>query len=234
MSERPSQPSSTEADHDVHLPYNFVHSETPKLLQDLFRDPQIYAHLRFLLHHHRDSFEHCVRVGGLSIDLALDEGCSPEDVRLVGVGGLLHDLGKCDIAEELLSSTSRLSREERETMKTHSRAGFERLAGDPVFDRIRRIVVAHHEMKKDPYPRSGTDRREPARTALGRRAEDELLKRFTGYVAVADMLDALARARSYKQELPREEVERILREQFTGDARLIGAVMKRVSEEVAG
>lgn len=216
----------------VSMPYQLKHPETAELLQEYLDDPSVRYHLQFLLEHHPDSFDHCIRVGGLSIDLALDGTFSHEEIRIIGTGGALHDLGKCDIAEELLSSPSILSPEERRVIQTHTRAGFDRLLHDPAFDDIRNIVVAHHELKKNPYPRAGVDRRESSRESSERREREELVKKYTSFVAVADMMDALACARSYKQALPNDQVERILREQFTGDPALIDAAMTRLSSLV--
>lgn len=212
----------------ITLPYRLKHAKTADLLRSYLEDPAVEAHLRSLRDHHRDSFEHVVRVGALSLDLALDRTDDPNERRIVAVGGLLHDLGKCDITEELLSSPSILSAEERLVMQAHTRTGFERLAGDPAFGEVRKIVVAHHELKKHPYPRTGADRRVSERADEDRREDGLLARERTAIVAAADMLDALSRARSYKAALSSDEVERIMREQFIGDPALIDGVLQRL------
>ncbi len=214
---------------EIPLPYALRHEETKKILGEIMKDPRVQEHLDFLRTHHPDSYEHCVRVGALSVDLALDEPHTHEQVLLIGTGGLLHDLGKCDVAEELLSKEGMLTDEERKEMMTHTRHGFDRL-DEPQFTDIRRIVVAHHEHKKSPYPRSRQERRTETRVANDRRVSDEQIKQYTAVVAVADFLDALASRRSYKAALPLEQIEQIIRSQFTGDRTLIERVLARYQE----
>lgn len=213
---------------DVLLPYRLYHAETGELLRGLLANPEIADYLAFLRGHHEDSYEHCLRVGALCLDLALDRTHDHEELRIIGAGGLLHDLGKCDIAEELLSSPSILSLDERLVMQSHARAGFDRLSDDHAFVDVRNIVVSHHEWKTHPYPRTGIDRRAAERNDAERRQDDEATRARTAIVAVADMLDALSCARSYKAALSSDEVERIMREQFTGDPALIDGALRRL------
>lgn len=213
---------------EVAIPYGLAHAETLGHLRQLLDDPAVARHLGLLRDHHPDSYEHCVRVGALSLDLALDRTTDLDELRTIGLGGLLHDLGKCDIAEELLSGTSMLTSEERVVMQAHTRTGFDRLADDPAFKDVRKIVVSHHELKKHPYPRSGNERRASEREEADRRENDGIVRVRTGVVAAADMLDALSCARSYKAALPKGEVERILREQFIGEGLLIDAALERI------
>lgn len=212
----------------IDLPYRLKHAETADLLRSYLEGPAVDAHLRSLRGHHRDSFEHVVRVGALSLDLALDRTDDPDELRIIALGGLLHDLGKCDVAEELLSSRSKLSPEERVVMQSHTRAGFDRLSGDPALADVRSIVVSHHEWKTHPYPRTGIERRTSERSETERREDDEATRVRTAIVSAADMLDALSCARSYKAALSSDEVERIMREQFTGDPALIDGVLQRL------
>lgn len=209
------------------FPYHLFHSETRSLTRELLEKKEIAHHLNFLKQHHPDSYEHCIRVGALSVDLSLENSLDTAAVAKVGTAGLLHDLGKCDIAEELLSKNSSLSPDERTAMMAHTRYGFDRLQ-EPLFEDIRKMVVAHHEFKKNPYPRSTPDRRSTPRSTPDRRQPNELISKYTALIAAADMLDALASQRSYKPALPFAEIERILHTQFTGDPRLIDQVLARI------
>ena len=77
----------------------------------------------------------------------------------------------------------RFSLDEREikVMKGHPRIGFLELK-DRYYNTIRRVVVAHHEFKINPYPRSGGDRRIEKRNPEDRRTYDQLIKNLTQIV----------------------------------------------------
>lgn len=214
----------------VQIPYTLLHPETLDLARELVTKPEVREHLQFLKEHHIDSYEHGLRVGVLSIDVGLDRGFSADNLSTIGMGGLLHDLGKCDILEELLSGENNtLSDEEKLVMQEHTRYGFERLS-NPIFDEVRKIVVAHHEFKTSPYPRTGTERRSHEHDhSEDPRQNNERTLTYTEIVAVADIFDALASQRSYKTAFPFEKIESILREQFTGDPKLIDLILKRFS-----
>ena len=62
---------------------------------------------------------HSLNVAVLSMGLAESLGCSPRDVRAMGVAGLLHDIGKIRIPLDVLTKPGKLSDEERVIMNHH-------------------------------------------------------------------------------------------------------------------
>jgi putative nucleotidyltransferase with HDIG domain len=62
---------------------------------------------------------HSINVSVLSMALAEALGHNPRDVRIMGVAGLLHDLGKVRVPPEILSKAGSLSPEERELLERH-------------------------------------------------------------------------------------------------------------------
>ena len=92
---------------------------------------------------------------------------------------------------------------------------------------IKQILVAHHEYQNKPYPRNGIDRRKIERSGSDRRSNRSQAAVLAQIVAVADMFDALASQRSYKEALKKSDTETILRNQFTGDALYIDQVLRR-------
>ncbi|MFC1720978.1 HD-GYP domain-containing protein [Patescibacteria group bacterium] len=198
------------------------------LHKELLQSESIKKHLGEIKNHHKESYEHSVRVGLLCIDLAYENELSDDEVRLAGESGLLHDLGKSSVSKEILSKDARLNDEEREEVNGHPRNGFIKMNGEE-YDKIRRICIAHHEYKKGKYPRSGNDRRKKVREeSVDRRNGNNGLSKIIQIVAIADMFDALTSRRAYKKAFPKSEVEKIIREQFTGDEKFIKQVMKRI------
>jgi HD-GYP domain-containing protein (c-di-GMP phosphodiesterase class II) len=149
---------------------------------------------------------------------------APDELELLGLSGLLHDIGKRRIREDILSKTSSLDAKEKEALNNHPRLGFLEF-GDEGNEIVRRVIVTHHEYKLEPYPRKGRERRQDERVD-SRRTPEELSETFGQIVAVADIYDALASRRSYKPPLAKQDVEVELRRQFTGDSRYIDLVLQ--------
>ncbi len=178
--------------------------------------------------HHSDTYEHSLRVALLSVDLGYENGLEGADLRTLGLAGLLHDMGKREIDEAILTGTSPLSEDERSAMDEHPRRGA-RLLEEDLYTKVRQIVVGHHEYHTSAFPRQGSDRRAVDRVVDNdRREKDETIEMLTQIVAVADMCDALASTRSYKESFAKTEIGAALYEQYTGDPVYVGQVLRRV------
>ena len=66
---------------------------------------------------------HSLNVSVLTMALAESLGLAQQDVRTFGIAGLLHDLGKVSVPEEILNKPGKLSEEERAIMQQHPVAG---------------------------------------------------------------------------------------------------------------
>ncbi len=185
--------------------------------------------------HHADSRLHCHRVGLLSLDLAHSLGLPEEQAYAAGLMGLLHDVGKRGVAYCLLEKDGKLTEEEWQSMKAHARIGFLELKKaaehhEPLY-RIPFLVckgqVAHHEHQKNPYPRSGRDRRKTPRPAAERRRFDVLAHGLSQLLAAADIYDALSSRRAYKEPFPLEKIREILHEEYTGSPVYRNEVLRR-------
>ena len=203
-----------------------VHTESKQLFDTLIQHEQVRGFFGSLRRHHRDTYEHSLRVGLLSIDLGYDNRLGGMDLRYLGYAGLLHDAEKVRIPIELLSKDTGFDTTEKEIIRQHPRLAFQKLRNFE-YDVVREIVVAHHEYKRDPYPRKGADRRQNSRLTPDRRIGKSRVPLLAQLIAVADMFDALSSDRSYKKPLTKRTTERILRHQFTGDHKHVDQVLLR-------
>lgn len=196
----------------------------------LMMEQDIHRYLTKLYEHHSDTYCHSLRVSMLSIDVGLENDLRKDELRILGLGGLLHDIGKAHIPLTVLAKPAALDEEEQKIMHAHTRLGFLSLnaAG---YEFVRRIVLRHHEYKQHAYPRAGKDRRGlpliGERDHEERRTTDTCVDTLTQIVAAADIYDALISRRAYKDPLPREKVAEVMREQFRGDSRYVEQVLQR-------
>ncbi len=183
--------------------------EADRLVRDVLRSPQILLCLGKVKDSDEYTFVHSLNVALLSGYLAAILQPGDEDlVKVMAFGGLLHDLGKAKVPQEILNKPGRLTAEEFEIMKTHSIQGMVTAVASGVSDRrVLSVVRNHHERwGGDGYP-------------------DGLSKDRISYhariAAVADVFDALTAKRVYKDPIrSREAVSMILESSgssFDGD-----------------
>ena len=90
---------------------------------------------------------HSLNVSVLSMGLAEWVGLGGQDVRAVGVAGLLHDLGKVTIPKEILNKPGTFSDQEREIMDAHPVEGARMiLTSGHQLDLAAAVAYEHHIM----------------------------------------------------------------------------------------
>lgn len=71
------------------------------------------------------TFLHSLAVSALMIAFGRGLGHKEDDVRVLGLGGLVHDLGKMAIPDEILSKSGKLTAGEMDLVRVHPQKGFE-------------------------------------------------------------------------------------------------------------
>ena len=135
------------------------------------RDPYVLGHSR--------------GVTKLGTKLARRLGLHEKQVELVRKGGLLHDIGKLGISQEILSKPARLTPEEYEVIKTHPILGATLLEKSPHLRPLIPIVRHHHEFYNgEGYP----DKLAGNQIAIEARI-----------ISVADAIEAMSSDRPYRK-----------------------------------
>ena len=132
----------------------------------------------------RHTGAHIERVREYSVALARQLGLDDDDLWRIGVGALLHDLGKIGVPDAVLNKPGELTPAETEVMRRHPVIGAGLLEADPALSVAHASVVYHHERWDGtgyPYGLSGD------RIPLDGRI-----------VAVADAFDAMTADRPYR------------------------------------
>jgi putative two-component system response regulator len=147
----------------------------------------------------RDAYTswHVERVQEYSWILARQMACSPASMLQIHYGSILHDVGKIQIPKQVLNKPGPLTLEEWELMKKHPSIGAEMIRNIPYLSPAIPVIQSHHERwDGSGYPH-------------GLAGEDIPLA--ARIVAVADSLDAITSARTYRRCLtPLQAQEEIL------------------------
>lgn len=130
---------------------------------------------------------HILRVGLYAQLMAKTLKLDKEDVELLKLAASMHDIGKIGIPDSILLKHDRLTEEEMQTMKEHTRIGYDILkGGDSRLSEIASIIAMEHHERWD-----GTGYPD------GKKAEEISL--FGRITAIADYFDALTSRRPYKE-----------------------------------
>ena len=94
-----------------------------EISQSVTRNPQALISLARLKTADDYTYLHSVAVSALMVALARQLGMKEEGVRLAGMAGLLHDLGKAHIPLEILNKPGKLTEAEFDIIRSHPRQG---------------------------------------------------------------------------------------------------------------
>ena len=149
------------------------------------------------------TFQHCVSVCALMVSFAHALGLDAASVQEVGLGGLLHDVGKMKVPNEVLNKPGRLTEDEFTIMKSHAALSRDLLAGTPgISETVIRIASEHHEKMGGcgyPYGLRGDQISQQGRMA-----------------AIVDVYDALTSNRVYHKGMePSDALKKLL--EWSGD-----------------
>ena len=140
---------------------------------------------------------HSINVCMLSVALATVRGEPEADVEEMGVGALLHDVGKMKVPMDILHKPARLSAAEFAVIKQHPQYGVQLLEqGSQLSRESLRIVREHHErLNGHGYPDGLTG--------------DEI-SHYAQIVAIADVYDAMTSDRVYQDSRAPGEVMKLM------------------------
>jgi HD-GYP domain-containing protein (c-di-GMP phosphodiesterase class II) len=140
------------------------------------------------------TYQHSVNVGVLSLLIGIDMDLSKDKLKELGIGAMLHDVGKTMIPEDIIKKTSKLTKEEYRQVQKHTEYGYEMLCQTDISQEAAQIALFHHE-KYDG-------------TGYGRGLKESTIPYLARIVAVADVYDAMSNDRVYQRKSSHDKVFR--------------------------
>lgn len=135
---------------------------------------------------------HSERVAHLAVLLARAIGMTEDEVETVRIAGVIHDVGKIGVPEDVLRKQGKLTDDEFDEIKKHPEIGHTILRDIPLMAPMLPGVLHHHE-------------RWDGRGYPNKLAGDQI-PRIARILALADTFDAMSSTRSYRAAMPREKV----------------------------
>jgi putative nucleotidyltransferase with HDIG domain len=142
----------------------------------------------------KDSYteQHSNRVTAVAKILAQKMNCSAEELDILNTAGLLHDIGKIGIRDEILLKPGKLTDEEYNIIKTHAIIGANIVGQLGLWEREQQIIRCHHE------------RYDGAGYPDGLKGDD--IPFLARILSVADVYDALASDRTYRSKMDESQI----------------------------
>ena len=180
-----------------HIELEQVNPVINKLSQSILRNQNALLGLSRIRSMDVYTFEHSVSFSVLMMAFAKSMGLSEKIICEVGIGGLLHDIGKTLTPDEILNKPGKLTDEEFVIMKehvVHSRKILEKTKG---LSQVSMDIAAQHHEKYDGngYP-------------LGLKGDE--ISRYGQMSAIVDVYDALTADRCYHKGKEPSEVLKLL------------------------
>lgn len=141
--------------------------------------------------------EHCLRVGVIAITFGKFLQLERDQLELLGLCGMLHDVGKMHIPNHILNKTSPLTQEEFDTIKQHTILGSQYLSShSDIYPEVHQVAHNHHEhINGNGYPRQ---------------ISKEELSLYDRIIAIVDSYDAMTSDRCYRLGMPASQAVSIL------------------------
>ena len=169
-----------------------------EMVGSIFRNQNALMALARIRHTDRYTFEHSVNVSVLMVSFARELGLESSVIEEIGIGALLHDIGKTLVPDTILNKPDRLSDEEFAIMRGHVVHSREILAGIPGFSPTALAVAAEHHERFDAtgYPDS---------------KGGETISVYGRMAAIVDVYDAITSDRVYHRGMePHQALRKLL------------------------
>lgn len=174
-----------------------VTASVDRIIDEIINNKDALVQLTEVRSHDDYTFKHSTNVCVLSVMLGMAAGYGLSDLKKIGVGALLHDMGKVNVPREIINKPGRLTGPEWTCIKTHPQAGFDILKQTGKFSLLSAHIALNHHERYDGsgYPNG---------------VEGPDIHEFARLAAICDVYDALTSDRPYRKGMPANQAYDIL------------------------
>lgn len=172
-----------------------VRDTVNQMVESVFRNQDALLSLGLIKKKDNYTFMHSVNVGVFLLSFARMLELEADDIVSVGIGAILHDMGKMKVPQDVLNKPGKLSDSEFGVMKGHVSRGEEILNNTPGIPPIAVTVASQHHERFDGsgYPRG---------------LKGDGITLFGQMAAIVDVYDAITSDRVYHKGMPPHEALR--------------------------
>lgn len=173
-----------------------------------------YMYVTALGNHIDWLYTHSIDVALLSLMMAMESGVSQELLWDLGVGGILHDVGKLLIPKKIIQKQTDLSDIEKEILQQHCELGVE-CTVDSAFPILSQDIIAQHHERLDGsgYPNQ---------------LQEGQINEYVKIVMIADAFDTITAGRPYRMTVGMEEALVYLEDQEGAFSRKYLEILKNI------
>jgi diguanylate cyclase (GGDEF)-like protein/PAS domain S-box-containing protein len=136
---------------------------------------------------------HSARVSNLCVTIAKCMNFTKDEVSLMKIAGLMHDIGKIGIGDSILNNPDLLNKEEWRDIRRHSEIGYRILSSANEFSEIADYILEHHERWDGfGYPKG---------------LKGDQISIQARIIGIADSYDSMTSDRSYRKALSEDEAK---------------------------
>lgn len=160
-----------------------------KIVSEVISNKDAVIQLTEVRNHDDYTFQHSTNVCVMAVMLGKAAGHNVNDLKKIGIGALLHDLGKIQVPKTIINKPGRLTRDEMSCIKQHPQAGFDIIRKNTNFSLLSaHIALDHHErFDGSGYPHG---------------IEGQEIHEFARLTSICDVYDALTSDRPYRKGMP--------------------------------
>ncbi|OQY25243.1 MAG: hypothetical protein B6I37_01855 [Desulfobacteraceae bacterium 4572_35.2] len=173
-----------------------VISSVDNMIHQMIKTPYALVALNMIKDYDDYTYGHSVNVSVIALTIGRVYQLSPKSLRILGIGSLLHDLGKLKIDPKIIKKAGQLSFSEYEQIKDHPELGAQIAREMENIDRQAiDIILGHHlHFDRSGYPHN----------AITSMSSDTTL---TDITTIADTYDAITTLRAYRRpSTPRQAI----------------------------
>lgn len=210
--------SFAQLEHNRRMNIRAVKDKVNSIIDEILSNNDIIVNLTDIRSFDDYTFGHSVNVCILSIMTAITLGYNELKLKELGIGALLHDVGKINVDKEILNKPGELSPKEFDLVRRHSEHGYTILR---TYEEVpllsAHISFQHHERwDGNGYPRG---------------LAGEEIHEYARIVAVADVYDALLADRPYRASYSINQAVTIISRMANSffDPRILAALISNIA-----